>query len=514
MRKKLFLLVILLLVSAPAFAQSVDTAWVRRYNGPENGDDIPGAMVVDNLGNVYVTGYSWGSGLDCDYATMKYYPNGDTAWLRRYNGPGDPTNSIDWARAIAVDGSGNVYVTGNSDGSGTFSDYATIKYYPNGDTAWVRRYNGSLNADDLALALAIDNAGNVYVTGYNYDNGTDRDYITIKYHPNGDTAWVRRYDGPANSLDVPYAITVDNSGNVYVTGLSHGIGIHQDYATVKYYPNGDTAWVRRYDGPANLYDLSKAIAVDGSGNVYVTGQSRSDGTHDDYATIKYYPNGDVAWVRRYNGPLNYEDGASAVAIDNSGNVYVTGCSNGVGTYLDYATIKYHPDGDTAWVRRYNGPDNRQDYASDIAVDDSGNAYVTGWSTGIETSDDYATIKYYPDGNIAWVRKYNGPGNSYDGARAIVVDDSGNVYVTGASGGSGTSGDYATIKYFQFLRGDATGDGLINVADVVRIINYLFRNGDPPSPMEAGDANCDGIVNIADVVYLVNYLYRGGDAPSG
>lgn len=63
-----------------------------------------------------------------------------------------------------------------------------------------------------------------------------------------------------------------------------------------------------------------------------------------------------------------------------------------------------------------------------------------------------------------------------------------------------------------LRGDANGDGIVNVADVVYLVNYLYRGGDPPTPEEAGDANCDGIVNVADVVYLVNYLYRGGDPP--
>lgn len=65
---------------------------------------------------------------------------------------------------------------------------------------------------------------------------------------------------------------------------------------------------------------------------------------------------------------------------------------------------------------------------------------------------------------------------------------------------------------EFVRGDANGDGVINVADIVYLVNFLYRGGDPPVPMEAGDANCDAIVNVADVVYLVNYLYRGGDPP--
>jgi plastocyanin len=182
----------------------------------------------------------------------------------------------------------------------------------------------------------------------------------------------------------------------------------------------------------------------------VTGDINSSGTGYDYATIKYYPNGDTAWVRRYNGPGNNSDDASAIAVDGSGNVYVTGGSRGSVTYDDYSTIKYYPDGDTAWVRRYNGPGNYYDWASAIAVDGSGNVYVTGYSHGSGTGSDYATIKYYPDGDTAWVRRYNGPANSYkyDVARAIAVDGSGNVYVTGGSEGNGTGFDYATIKYVQ------------------------------------------------------------------
>jgi hypothetical protein len=327
-----------------------------------------------------------------------------------------------------------------------------------------------------------------------------------------DTAWVRRYDGPVNGYDDAYAIAVDGSGNVYVTGRSPGSGTSGDYATIKYYPDGDTAWLRRYDGPENSYDEANAIAVDGSVNVYVTGESYGSGTYSDYATIKYYPNGDTAWVRRYNGPANLDDHALAIAVDGSSNVYVTGRSEGSGTDKDYATIKYYPNGDTAWVRRYNGPGNASDFAWDIAVDSSGNVYVTGYSYGSGTYDDYATIKYYPDGDTAWVERYNGPGNSSDDASAIAVDGSGNVYVTGRSEGSETYLDYATIKYIQFLRGDANGDGAINVSDVVYLINYLFINGPAPDPIQAGDVNCDGVVNVTDVVYLINYLFIGGPPP--
>jgi hypothetical protein len=447
MKVKLLALVIFFLWVVPAFAQ-VDTAWVRRYNGPANGWDNAYAIAVDNSGNVYVTGSSAqnsGYPYNYDYATIKYYPNGDTAWVRRYNGPGD---TIDIAEAIAVDGSGNVYVTGHSVGSDPYGDYATIKYYPNGDTAWVRRYNGPDNSWDFAYAIAIDGSGNVCVTGWSNGSATGQDYVTIKYSPNGDTAWVRRYNGPENGRDEAVAIAIDNSNHVFVTGYS---GSYPDlnYVTIKYYSNGDTAWVRKCNGPANQGDYASAIAVDDSSNVYVTGQSMGSGTADDYATVKYYPNGNTAWVRRYNGPADSTDIATAIAVDGSGNVYVTGQSMGTGSD-DYATVKYDPNGNEVWVKRYNGPGNGYDRPEAIAIDGSDNIYVTGNSYGSGTNQDYTTIKYSPGGDTAWVRRYNGASNLYDYASAIAVDGSNHVYLTGYSYGSGTYYDYATIKYIQYL----------------------------------------------------------------
>ncbi len=429
----------------PALAESVDTAWVRTYRGPGDSADVALAIAVDVFGNVYVTGKSWGGGAGFDYATIKYYPDGDTAWVRRYNGPG---NGDDRGYAIAVDGPGNVYVTGYSD-NGANHDYLTVIYYTDGKISELR-YDGPGNGDDEAQALALDSSGNVYVTGYSWGSETDFDYATIKHYPNGDTAWVRRYDGPGNNSDEGKAIAVDDSGNVCVTGYSYGSGTYSDYATIKYYPNGDTGWVRRYNGPGDSTDVAWATAIDGSGNIYVSGVSDSTGTGYegyDYGTIKYDSSGVQLWVKRYNGPGNYWDDAYAMAVDDFGNAYVTGYSCGSGALGDYATIKYYSNGDTAWVRRYNGPGDDDDEAWAIAVDDSGNVYVTGNSCGGGTYTDYATIMYDSSGREVWVAIYNGPGDLDDGANAIAVDGSGNVYVTGESG-TVYDCDYATIKYVQ------------------------------------------------------------------
>src|SRR6266853_4651107 len=99
-----------------------------------------------------------------------------------------------------------------------------------------------------------------------------------------------------------------------------------------------------------------------------------------------------AWVARYNGPGNGYDRAKAIAVDSSGNVYVTGVTDGSGS-PDYATVKYNSAGQQQWVARYNGPDNRDDQANAMAIDPSGNVYVTGVSQTADSSSDWATIKY-------------------------------------------------------------------------------------------------------------------------
>jgi uncharacterized delta-60 repeat protein len=433
----------------PALLYSqVDTAWVRRYNGPGNGYDEAHAIALDDVGNVYVTGYSTGSGTGSDYATIKYNSDGDTIWVQRYNGPG---NNNDWAYSLAVDGQGNVYVTGYSTGSGTSYDYATIKYNSAGVEQWVQRYNGPGNDYDVANAIAVDGQGNVYVTGISRGSTTFYDYATIKYNSAGVEQWVQRYNGPGNDDDAAYSLAVDGQGNVYVTGNSFGSGTWFDYATIKYNSAGVEQWVARYNGPGNSGDEALSLAVDGQGNVYVTGSSYGSGTSGDYATIKYNSDGDTIWVRRYDGPGNSDDGAYSLAVDGQGNVYVTGYSVGSGIYLDYATIKYNSAGVEQWVAGYNGPGNSDDVARSLAVDGQGNVYVTGISRGSTTFYDYATIKYNSTGVEQWVQRYNGPGNGSDWAYSLAVDGQGNVYVTGYSAGTSAypyNYDYATIKYVQ------------------------------------------------------------------
>ena len=356
--------------------------WVARYNGPDNPDDQLNAMTTDDSGNVYVTGRSGTNNTPYACTTIKYNSAGQQQWVARYNTPNGAIGV-----AIAVDSSGNVYVAAFASNQFNTGFCATIKYNPTGEQQWAAEYHGGANVDE-PFAIAVGKTGDVYVTGRTLIC-PDTDYLTLKYNSAGQEQWIARYNGAATYLDTAYAIALDDSGNVYVTGESFG-----DYATIKYNSAGQQQWAARYTQGG--YSSADAIAVDALGNVYVTGQVADPNSYPDYGTIKYDSAGQQQWVARYNGPPgDGPDVATAIALDGSGNVYVTGRSSRTNyTYGDYgyATIKYNSAGQEQWVARHDGPRNASDQAAAIAVDNLGNVYVTGQG-GSGSDSDYLTIKY-------------------------------------------------------------------------------------------------------------------------
>lgn len=435
------LFVTFLFSSSPA---QVAMEWIYRYNGTADSVDVARFIALDPSRNICVAGHSWDWNGEYDLLTMKFTPSGDTLWKRLYNGPG---NFWDVPRGMVLDAAGNVYVTGWSMGSGSWWDYVTIKYNSSGIQQWAARYNGPANYWDWATAIAVDNMGNVYVTGQSSATWgqMDFDFATIKYSPEGDTLWVRRYNGVGNFSDVARAIAVDDSGNVYVTGSSAENSqppYMTRFKTIKYNSLGDVVWMADYFYQLGDGGTPLAISLDHAGNVYVTGVSYSFASGGDFATIKYNASGVEQWVRRYNGPTNGYDQPWAMAVDSSGNVFVVG-------YYGFGdrgvVIKYSTEGVEEWVAHTSVTGVGE---FDMTIDDFGNIYITGKCNTPQTYDDIVTIKYDPSGVEQWVRQYNGTGNHHEYSNAIVVDGTGNVYIAGESIGQGTDYDAVVIKYIQ------------------------------------------------------------------
>ena len=345
---------------------------------------------------VFVTGIASGWGTGPDYVTVAYSAaTGRRLWVSHYSGHGVGLgNDWDGASAVAVSpGGAAVFVTGLS-GRGTGeSDYATVAYSAaSGRQLWVSRYNGPASGLDGAKAVAVSPAGGtVFVTGTS-DGRTPGEYATVAYRAaTGRQLWVRRYNGPGRSIYGASAVAVSpGGGRVFVTGTSAGRAADSDYATVAYSAaTGGQLWVRRYHGPVNGSDSASAVAVSpGGATVFVTGYSGRRSTAD-YATVAYSAaTGRQLWVSRYHG-----SGAGSVAVSPDGTmVYVTG-SGYSGGGEDYATVAYRAaTGRQQWVSRYNGPANN-DSACCVAVSPDGTTvFVTGWSEG-RTSYGYATVAY-------------------------------------------------------------------------------------------------------------------------
>jgi DNA-binding beta-propeller fold protein YncE len=315
--------------------------WAKGYNGPLNSDDKATSVAVSpDSATVYVTGGSFGKSAGQDYATVAYTAaNGTSRWVRRYNGPG---NGNDEANAVSVNPTtGTVYVTGLSWSGASGWDYATVAYDAAGHQLWAKRYVGPGNNTDDATSVTVNpTTGTVYVTGYSWGKGTGYDYATIAYTASGTKQWVARYNGPGNSYDVANSVAVSpTTGTVYVTGKSTATGTGYDYATIAYNSSGMKSWLSRYDDPSHASDIADALALSPTGGtVYVTGETGLNGT--DYATIGYNAaNGTQQWVSHYNGS---SIAPSSIAVSpTTGTVFVSATSSSnSATDNDYITIAY------------------------------------------------------------------------------------------------------------------------------------------------------------------------------
>jgi type IX secretion system substrate protein/beta-propeller repeat-containing protein len=371
-------------------------------------------------------------------------------WVNTFDGT---ANTDDRVRAAVCDASGNVYVTGYVTNLVTGTDICTIKYNSAGLLQWVRFYNGPGNGDDRAFGISIDNVGNVYVTGYSTGTTTQTDFTTIKYNSVGIQQWVARYNGSGNGEDRAFGIAVDRVGNAYVTGFVTRGGTDKDIYTIQYSPSGSLLWSHYYNGSnGNGDDEATAITLDTlQTHVYITGYASNSGTGFDLTTICYDVDGSRDWVSTYTGSGNNDDRAFGLVTDNGGKyVYVVGYTTSSANGSDYVIVKYHAiDGDSSWTAKYNGIGGVSDKAFGIVSDRLGNIYVTGLSTGNNSMSDYVTIKYTSSGVRSWVARYDGTGQARDTAYALVLNQAqNNLFVTGSSQNANNSGteDMVTIKY--------------------------------------------------------------------
>lgn len=412
-------------------------------DGCRGGLDMAQDIAVDPEGNVFVTGYSYGGETDFDFVTLKYDAGGNLIWTKRYNGP---ANSTDYSQVLVADQEGHVYAAGHSNGIGTSLDATLVKYDRDGHQLWVSRYDGPVNRDDWVYAAALSPDGGMVAAGYSFGQGTEHDYLILKYNCDGKLLWEARYNPPRNRIDICETLAVDTAGNVFVTGIDRTSKTSYDMTTLKYNAQGKKKWLARFTDPGQTFDASEDIGVDPQGNVFITGYSYSEKTEYDFVTVKYNTEGLEEWVVKYDGPSHLIDRGLSLAVAPDGGVIVAGLSHGEETAADCLIMRYDTDGNQTWAARYNGPGNGADVPKALALDLESNVIVAGYSRGQDSGRDYFVIKHDAQGRKLWLQRYDGPVSQEDAATAMVIDSAGFIHVTGYSHGGETDFDYATLKY--------------------------------------------------------------------
>ncbi len=340
-------------------------------------------------------------------------------------------------KKIAIDSAGNVYVTGMILGK-----CGTIKYDPNGQQLWTGVYGETDQSS--ASDIAVED-GKVFLAGQIYQS-TGYAYLTIAYDSEtGQQLWVSKYQEPG-VYNISKAIALE-SGKVYVTGSSYTSQTGWDYATIAYSAEtGSQLWISRYNGTDGGTDEPSDIAAE-NGKVYVTGTSfTSSSSYSDYATIGYDGStGAQLWTAVYNGPKGWYDYSCALAVEN-GQVFVTGYTDTKNPMLgpNYATVAYNgSNGAQTWVAIFDSfisDMHISDYGRDIAVE-GGWVYVLGdshtyWSSGTQWGawQHMMTVRYSGSTGVAYGYGDN-PGwpidAEWNGCAAVAIGvKNGNYYVTG------------------------------------------------------------------------------------
>lgn len=339
-------------------------------NGNEKGvyKLIPGGYgndIVISCGYIYIIG---------DAYTQVGYPNflilctdtiGNIRWIYR--------DTLRQGRGEAISMSINSYIYATGVKYFNQSDIIVLKLDSLGNLKWQYIYDGG--SYDDACDIEVDDSENVYVAGYTTNPGASEDFCVLKIDSSGNLKWVYTYNGPANYWDEVYAMTLDEKSNIYITGRSWGIDA--DICVIKLDSSGNEKWVYRYNGSGNWYDEGRDITVDDSGNVYICGISIDYDSTTLFTVIKIDSSGNERWVYLDKGVYNTTAQAQSITLDGFGNLYVCGFCEDINGNAKIYLVKMNLNGDTLWKYIYSGSISGDDVSRKIVADISGNIYLTG-----------------------------------------------------------------------------------------------------------------------------------------
>ncbi len=364
-----------------------DLIWQESYAGTQAANDYGVAVTTNATGDVFVAATVSNTGNDLDFALLKYDVMGDLQWDTSWDGP---TGLADVPMAITLDSLGNVYLCGATWTNPLFTDLALVKFDPNGDIEWYTTYDHA-GLIDAAVALELDQYGHPIVMGISASSALAWDVIALHYHGvTGAGLDTIRVAQPDLGLQNATAMAMDQAGNIYVTGSFHN-GVDMDIQTLKIGTNFEMVWLENFDGNGNGYnDEGTTVAADDQGNVYVGGYIGNGSGGTEFITLKYDPTGELLWRNSYQPrDGSWRASATKLAISDSG-VVVTGTVYTTAG-MTFATVKYDGDGKLVWSQNYKSAQD-DDKAMALALGANGIIYVTGISESA-TGNGYTTVKY-------------------------------------------------------------------------------------------------------------------------
>jgi uncharacterized delta-60 repeat protein len=414
--------------------------WQGSVDGTLHGGDHAASVVVDNQGNAVAAGTSQNRFIEgCEFTVTKFDRGGAVLWQRNLFGTPFVAATVNRALSVAVDEQGNVAAAGYLSNDGTGQDFTVAKFDPNGERLWVQVLNG-ISTDDIANSVAIDHQGNVVAAGR-----VQGLFTVAKFDGDGILRWEQKltqFGGEAAE------IAVDDEGDVVAAGSTDNAAGGLDFTVVKLDRNGFLLWQQNLHGASDprTFNVANSVAVDHEGNVAAAGTTLnkpgwpvSKGL--DFTVAKFDRDGTLLWLQNLNGASNVNDEALSVAMDNNGNVVAAGHTSNTGT-LDSRVTKFASDGTLLWQRDQNGPHNGVDGATAVAVDEAGNVVTSGTIAvtfhldGRDFPDQQFTVtKFDPDGTLLWQQNLHG--NGFDGALSVAVDNRGRVAAAGSVGGDFT-----------------------------------------------------------------------------
>lgn len=370
-----------------------NTKWIQNYNGAGNSTDQINSACTDLQNNSYVTGFTTDLSFISNLTTAKYDSSGKLKWMKEFR---NTLFSNGYGVDITVDKSGNILVCGaiRHISSGKYST-VILKYSSDGNLYGSLIYDSTGITETLPVKIMTVASGNIAVAGsseYSSD-GKNMNVTLINDFPK--IARSVDINGSSNEDDEITGMIPDNESNIYICGNMRNTLSSSDYYFAKLDTGGNIILQGNFNGTGNNIDIPYAITLDDTGNIYLTGYSKSSSAagSEDVLTVKISPSGNLMWSRLYDGAGNGTDQGISIASGTDGSVYVGGGTDRGSNDMVYLLIKYDSEGNLLWTEDYYVSDISEDFIYDVKLDLKNNIYVTGISSGINSAYDFATIKY-------------------------------------------------------------------------------------------------------------------------